>query len=88
MRILIVEDEIAIGKYIKNNLESCGYVCDHVLTGTEAIEAIIIDGYDCVILDRRLPDLDGLEVCKSVREQGFTNSILMLTSLAGVDDIV
>ena len=88
MRILIVEDEKSIGQYIKKNLESCGYVCDHILNGSDAIEAILIDGYDCVILDRRLPDMDGLAICKTVREEGFFGSILILTSLAGIDDVV
>ena len=88
MRILIVEDEKPIGQHIKKNLEACGYVCEHVLNGNEAIEAILVDGYDCVILDRRLPDMDGLSICKTVREEGFYGSILMLTALAGIDDIV
>ena len=88
MRILIVEDEKPIGQHLKKNLGSAGYVCDHVMNGNDAIEAILVDGYDCVILDRRLPDIDGLSICKKVREEGFCGSILMLTSLAGVDDIV
>ena len=88
MRILIVEDEKPIGQHVKKNLESAGFVCDHVMNGNDAIEAILVDGYDCVILDRRLPDIDGISICKTVREEGFCGSILMLTSLAGVDDIV
>ena len=88
MRILIVEDEKPIGQHVKKNLESVGYICDHVVNGNDAIEAILVDGYDCVILDRRLPDMDGLSICKIVREEGFCGSILMLTSLAGIDDIV
>ena len=88
MRILIVEDEKPIGQHVKRNLESAGFVCDHILKGDEAVEAILVDGYDCVILDRRLPDMDGLDICKTVPEEGFCGSILMLTSLAGVDDIV
>ena len=88
MKILIVEDELIIAEHIKKNFESCGYICYHMNNGEEAIESILIDGYDCVILDRMLPDIDGISVCNAVRAEGYGNPILMLTSLAGVDDII
>ena len=43
MNILIVEDELPIALHVKKNFESCGYVCQHVDNGEEAIEAILID---------------------------------------------
>ena len=88
MRILLVEDEEKIAQHISDNLISSGYNCHKVVNGEDAIESILIDGYDLVILDRMLPDMDGLTVCNEVRSKGYECPILMLTSLAGIDDII
>lgn len=88
MRILIVEDEQVIANNICENLNKVGHNCHWIDTGENAVESIIVENYDAVILDRILPDMDGLKVCSEVRGQGYNNPILMLTSLAGVDDIV
>ncbi len=88
MRILVVEDEPAIGSYIRDCFEERGYSVDWVTTCEHALETAIVEEYDCIILDRRLPDNDGLIVCSELRGQDITVPILILTALSGIDQRV
>jgi len=84
MRILVVDDEKIIVKGIKFNLERDGYDVDTAFDGEEAMEKIRAVEYDAILLDLMLPKIDGLEVCRMVRE--FSNvPIIMLTAKS--DDI-
>ncbi len=79
MRILVVDDETIIVKGIKFNLENDGYEVDTAYDGEEAMEKIRARAYDAILLDLMLPKIDGLEVCRMVRE--FSNvPIIMLTA--------
>ena len=79
MRILVVDDETIIVKGIKFNLENDGYEVDTAYDGEEAMEKIRAVEYDAILLDLMLPKIDGLEVCRMVRE--FSNvPIIMLTA--------
>jgi DNA-binding response OmpR family regulator len=88
MRVLLVEDEPKICIYIKQGLEEQGYAVDAVQNGREALEWAQAAAYDLIILDIMLPGLDGLMVCRELREGGMHVPILMLTALATVDDRV
>ena len=84
MSILVVDDEKIIVKGIKFNLEHDGYEVDTAYDGEEALEKIRSKNYDAILLDLMLPKVDGLEVCRIVRE--FSNvPIIMLTAKS--DDI-
>ncbi len=84
MSILVVDDEKIIVKGIKFNLEHDGYEVDTAYDGEEALEKIRNKSYDAILLDLMLPKIDGLEVCRIVRE--FSNvPIIMLTAKS--DDI-
>lgn len=84
MSILVVDDEKIIVKGIKFNLEHDGYEVDTAYDGEEALEKIRAKSYDAILLDLMLPKVDGLEVCRIVRE--FSNvPIIMLTAKS--DDI-
>ncbi len=85
MRILIIEDEQAIGEHILTNLLECSFCCDWATTGKQALDYTSSEEYDCIILDRMLPDMDGLDVCQQIRENDLSVPILFLTALAGVD---
>ena len=88
MRILVVDDETIIVKGIKFNLENDGYEVDTAYDGEEAMEKIRAVEYDAILLDLMLPKIDGLEVCRMVRE--FSNvPIIMLTAKSeDIDDYV
>jgi DNA-binding response OmpR family regulator len=67
MRLLVVEDEKRIADFLCRGLEGAGYAVDAALTGGAALECIHATDYDLVILDRMLPDMDGLQVLEKVR---------------------
>ena len=80
MRILIVEDDIKIASFIKKGLEEESYTIDTIHNGKEAIYLTQINNYDIILLDIMIPDIDGLNVCKILREKGISIPIIMLTA--------
>ena len=88
MRILIVEDEPNIAAYIKRGLQEHGYAIDVATTGQEALDWIAVAPYDQMVLDIMLPEMNGLEVCRELRNQGHHMPVLMLTARDSVDDRV
>jgi len=79
MKILVVDDEKLLVKGIKFNLENEGYQVDAGYDGLEAVELARSGGYDLIILDVMMPELDGLEACLRIREFS-TIPIIMLTA--------
>jgi DNA-binding response OmpR family regulator len=88
MRILIVEDETALAETLRRGLTEEHYAVDVVADGREAVDYALAALYDVIILDIMLPGLDGLAVCRRLREAGVDSHILMLTALGAVDDRV
>jgi heavy metal response regulator len=88
MRILVVEDEDAIASFIRQGLEEAGYAVDLAADGAEALHWAAIAGYDVVILDVMLPEIDGLNVCAELRRRGLRTPVLMLTARDAVEDRV
>ncbi len=87
-RILIVEDDAALAELIREYLETMGFDAAIEARGDTAPKRILAEKPDLVILDVMLPGLDGLKVCRQVRDQ-FSGSILMLTALHDeVDEVV
>ncbi len=85
MRILVVEDDPRLGSSLKKGLEGNHYAVDLVANGDDAVLMALATPYDLLIMDVLLPGLNGLEVCKQLREQERTVPILLLTALGGVD---
>ena len=79
MRILVVDDEKLLVKGIKFNLENEGYQVDAAYDGLEAVELARSGGYDLIVLDVMMPELDGLEACMRIREFS-TIPIIILTA--------
>ena len=88
MRILLVEDEHRISAYIKRGLEESGYVVDAVFNGRDALDWAEAAPYDLIILDIMLPEMDGLSVCRRLRQRGDRTAVLMLTARDAIDDRV
>ena len=88
MRVLIVEDASKLRLILQARLREEGYAVDAAATGVEAVRQAIADPYDAIVLDLRLPDLDGVEVCSRLRQASCWSPILMLTARDGVDDRV
>ena len=87
-RILLVEDDPRILSFVKRGLEAEGYVVDVAQNGRDAIVLGCGNEYPLVILDRMLPYVDGLEVCRTLRREGRDSLVLMLTAKDGLQDKV
>ncbi|MFQ6612514.1 MAG: response regulator transcription factor [Fidelibacterota bacterium] len=85
MRLLIIEDERALREHIVNCFKSAGFTCLAEATGSAALETVTVDEFDCIILDRKLPDMDGIDLCRNIRKKHYYTPILFLTALAGVE---
>lgn len=88
MKILVVEDEQQISKYIKKGLEQKGHIVDVAEDGEVGLDLALGEDYDVIILDLMLPKIDGLDVCKQIRAQENNVPILMLTARGEVIDRV
>jgi DNA-binding response OmpR family regulator len=88
MRLLIAEDDLALGPSIKKGLEEQHYAVDLVTDGQEALDMSQLVSYDLVILDVMLPDVDGFEVCKQLRKCGKVVPILFLTARGDIESRV
>lgn len=85
-RILVVEDDVDLAAGIVDNLVASGYDVDTATDGVQALAAFRSRVHDLVVLDIMLPELDGLAICKIVRDEGNTVPILFLTGLAQSKD--
>jgi DNA-binding response OmpR family regulator len=90
MRILIIEDNQKLAHSLKRGLEQEGYAADEVFDGAEGEHRALLNrmDYDLIILDRTLPGKDGIDVCVSLRENGISIPILMLTAKDTVEDTI
>jgi DNA-binding response OmpR family regulator len=87
-RILLVEDEERLARPLVMGLREEQYVVDHARDGEEALWYASAEHHDLVVLDLRIPKIDGWEVCRRLRGNGSTVPILMLTACDTTDDIV
>ena len=86
MRLLLVEDDTRIARFVARGLEEQSYAVDVVTNGNDALYQVEINDYDLVILDVMIPGKDGFAVCRDIRAQGKRMPILMLTARDAVDD--
>lgn len=88
MRILVIEDDTETAAYLVDGLRTSGHAADHVLDGRDGLMLATGSSYDAIVIDRMLPNLDGLIVVKTLRSAGVTTPILFLTARGGIDDRV
>lgn len=88
MTILLIEDEPKTLQYIKKGLEENGYRVDTAEDGKTGKHLALRNAYDLLISDIILPQLNGRELCRQLREAQVTSPILMLTALGATDEIV
>lgn len=88
MKLLVVEDEKDVASALHIGLSRDGYVVDVAENGNKALEALTFNDYDLLLLDLNLPDMDGLDICRSAREKHPPLLILILTARGKQKDIV
>jgi len=86
MRVLLVEDDSRIARFVAKGLREQTYAVDVSTTGEDALYQAAINAYDLVILDVMIPAPDGFAVCKELRKSGKRMPILMLTARDAVED--
>lgn len=88
MKLLVVEDEHKIANSIKQGLEQENFVVDVAYDGTTGYDLAVSEEYDVIILDRLLPEMEGVEIVKKLRAQTIHTPILFLTAKGQIDDRV
>ncbi len=87
MRILVIEDEKRLSDSLKKGLMESGFAVDQAFDGEEGLYLAESETYDCIILDIMLPKVDGIQVCKTLRNKKNKSPILMLTAKGTVENI-
>jgi len=88
MRILVIEDEARVANLIKKGLEELGFIATIAPDGLTGRKLALTNAYDLIITDIMLPGLNGVELCKYIRQELPATPIIMLTALGTTDDKV
>ncbi|GLX78592.1 DNA-binding response regulator [Thalassotalea insulae] len=88
MKVLVVEDDAQIAAYLAKALKESGHIVDQAHDGKDALFLSTTEKYDAIVLDRMLPNVDGLTVLKVLRESKNETPVLFLSALAEVDQKV
>ena len=88
MRILVVEDDKKISEFIQEGLREEGYAVDVAMDGEEGHFLATTNDYDLIVLDLMIPKMDGLELCKKLRQEQLHVPIIMLSARMGVKNKV
>ncbi|MGH9736980.1 MAG: response regulator transcription factor [Candidatus Acidiferrales bacterium] len=88
MRLLLVEDEKKVASFVARSLRENQIEVDLTETGEKALELVFGTTYDLILLDIRLPNLSGMEVCRQIRDAGIGTPVLMLTARSLVEQRV
>src|SRR5437867_2396650 len=86
MRLLLVEDDPRVARWVAKGLREQSYAVDVVSDGETALSQVLVNAYDVVILDVMIPGRDGFEVCRELRASGSRTPVLMLTARDAVED--
>jgi len=88
MRILLIEDDLSTLNFINKGLKECGHVVDAYSNGNAGLDAAYLGEHDVIILDRMLPEIDGLTIVTKIRNNKITTPVLFLSALGEVNDRV
>ena len=88
MKLLLVEDDQETAAYLKRALEEAGHTVDQASQGRDGLLLAVGESYDVVVLDRMLPQIDGVAILRTLRAAGVKTPVLLLTAMGGIDDRV
>ncbi len=88
MRVLLVEDDSGVSRFVKKGLKEEGYVVDAAFDGEEGLHLALSQTYDLIILDILLPEMNGYEVLRKIREKGVVIPVICLTAKDEKEDII
>jgi two-component system, OmpR family, response regulator len=88
MHILLIEDDVLAAEYLVKGLGECGHVVDHAADGKIGLNLALNGRYDVIVVDRLLPERDGLSIIRMLRADRNPTPVLVLSALGEVDDRV
>jgi len=88
VRVLLVEDEQGVARFVRQGMSEAGYAVDIAYDGAEGLGYARGGNYDLLIIDVMLPELNGIEIVKEVRKTGDRTPVILLTARDGVEDRV
>ena len=88
MQILLIEDDATLGAYIQKALRQQGHIVDHQVDGRSGLIKASSELYHAIILDRMLPNVDGMKILHTLRATGDQTPVLMLSALGSIEDKV
>lgn len=88
MKILLLEDDVALGETIQDLLEESGYDVNYVTTGNDAIDYSYDNKYDLYIFDINVPDIDGLDILKSLREANDKTPAIFISAMIDLNTVL
>lgn len=86
MKVLLIEDELKLGEYVKKGLSEAGFIVDHQLTGLDGYHAMMTEEFSVILMDVMLPDVSGFELVRNYRAAGKHTPVLFLTAKDDLDD--
>lgn len=86
--MLVVEDDERVASHVVKGLKGEGWLVDHVADGRQALFQVAAETYDVIVLDRMLPNVDGLKILQTMRAAGDSTPVLILSALGDVDNRV
>ena len=86
MHILLIEDDQSVAEFVEKGFIDKGQIITHAAKGTDGLGLAKDEVYDAIIIDRMLPEIDGLSIVKALRDEGDTTPILILSALGEVSD--
>jgi two-component system, OmpR family, response regulator len=88
VKLLVIEDDVEMAEDVASRLRELGHQVEVVGDGREGLAAAFADAHDVLIVDRMLPELDGLSLVSRLRKDDVSTPVLFLTTLSGIDDRV
>ncbi len=88
MRLLLVEDDVKIARFVSNGLKEAGFAVDHMDNGEDGLHMALNEPYDVAVIDIMLPKTDGLTLIEEMRNNGINIPVLILSARRTVDDRV
>jgi two-component system OmpR family response regulator len=88
MRLLLVEDDVKIARFVVNGLKEAGFAVDHMENGEDGLHMALNEPYDVAIVDIMMPKIDGLTMIEEMRNNGINTPVLILSAKRTVDDRV
>ncbi|HVU98034.1 MAG TPA: response regulator transcription factor [Puia sp.] len=88
MKILVIEDEVKLGQFLGDGLAEAGHVCDHFTDGAKGLEATVGAGYELIILDLMLPNMNGFEILSNLRKARNPTPVLVVSALSDPEQVI